>query len=224
MNRQMLRVFSVLLICVLLLGSGCVFAADELTGPLSEAVPFGIAHMDDGSAIPVYKTTSGRNSIDTLADYQVCAILDTQNAGKKTWYHVRYVSGGAIKEGMIREDGFYQMTLAGLISILSDDASAAALNMLASASEPRFLVAQAMAATATPAPKAKVTATPKKAKATATPASAKKRYVLNTNSKRFHLPSCSDAGRITPESKKTTITTREALIDQGYTPCQKCNP
>lgn len=49
-------------------------------------------------------------------------------------------------------------------------------------------------------------------------------FVLNTNSKRFHKPSCSDANSMKPENRQETFTARELLIAQGYKPCGSCNP
>ena len=49
-------------------------------------------------------------------------------------------------------------------------------------------------------------------------------YVLNTNSKKIHLPSCSQVSSIKPENKKTTNQSKQDLQDQGYAPCKTCNP
>lgn len=49
-------------------------------------------------------------------------------------------------------------------------------------------------------------------------------FVVNTNTHKFHNPSCSSA-RDTKESNKETLKClRQELIDQGYEPCQRCNP
>ena len=48
-------------------------------------------------------------------------------------------------------------------------------------------------------------------------------YVLNTDSKKFHLPSCSSAKKISPENY-ATATDRDEIISQGYEPCKRCNP
>ncbi len=48
-------------------------------------------------------------------------------------------------------------------------------------------------------------------------------YVLNTNTKKVHRPSCSDVKRIAPENYATTSDLNQALAD-GYSPCQRCNP
>ena len=49
-------------------------------------------------------------------------------------------------------------------------------------------------------------------------------YVLNTNSKKFHLPDCSGAASMSPANRQDYTGTRQSLLDQGYTPCGTCNP
>ena len=49
-------------------------------------------------------------------------------------------------------------------------------------------------------------------------------YILNTSSKKFHLPTCSSAENLKEENKETYTGARQELIDQGYTPCGRCNP
>ncbi len=49
-------------------------------------------------------------------------------------------------------------------------------------------------------------------------------YILNTNSKKFHLPDCSSAKSMKQESKKEYAGTKEELITQGYSPCGVCKP
>lgn len=50
------------------------------------------------------------------------------------------------------------------------------------------------------------------------------KYVVNTNTKKFHLPSCSSVADTLAKNKKIFNTNREQLISDGYTPCKKCNP
>jgi len=52
----------------------------------------------------------------------------------------------------------------------------------------------------------------------------KQKYVLNTSTMKFHLPTCSDVARINAENRKDVKTTRDALISEGYTPCGHCKP
>ncbi|MCI5498835.1 MAG: DNA/RNA non-specific endonuclease [Clostridiales bacterium] len=49
-------------------------------------------------------------------------------------------------------------------------------------------------------------------------------YVLNTSSKKFHLPDCDGAARISAQNRKETTTDRDTLVSQGYQPCGSCKP
>lgn len=48
-------------------------------------------------------------------------------------------------------------------------------------------------------------------------------YVLNTSTKKFHRPSCSDVKKINPENY-STISSRSDAISSGYSPCGRCKP
>lgn len=49
-------------------------------------------------------------------------------------------------------------------------------------------------------------------------------YVVNTNTKKFHLPECSSAVSIKEKNRTVIVGTREELIDMGYEPCAICKP
>lgn len=49
-------------------------------------------------------------------------------------------------------------------------------------------------------------------------------YVLNTNSHKFHLPSCPSVDTISPKNRKDVNESREQIIREGYAPCKRCNP
>lgn len=49
-------------------------------------------------------------------------------------------------------------------------------------------------------------------------------YVLNNNTKKFHLPSCSSADDIKDSNREDYYGSREDLIARGYDPCKRCNP
>lgn len=49
-------------------------------------------------------------------------------------------------------------------------------------------------------------------------------YVLNTNSKKFHLPSCSSVQAMKEKNRKDFSGTRDELISNGYKPCGICKP
>lgn len=47
-------------------------------------------------------------------------------------------------------------------------------------------------------------------------------YILNTSSKRIHLPSCRYAADMAEHNKQAYTGTLEALLEQGYDPCNTC--
>lgn len=46
-------------------------------------------------------------------------------------------------------------------------------------------------------------------------------YVLNTKTKKFHLPTC---GSLPTTNRENTDESRDEVIADGYVPCKKCNP
>ena len=62
----------------------------------------------------------------------------------------------------------------------------------------------------------------KSTEATIAPAQAKAiTYVLNTKTKKFHLPTC---GSLPTTNRENTDESRDEVIADGYVPCKKCNP
>ena len=49
-------------------------------------------------------------------------------------------------------------------------------------------------------------------------------YVINTNNKKVHLPSCGSVKNIKAENKKTVKDSLNHLMEEGYTPCGTCLP
>ncbi len=49
-------------------------------------------------------------------------------------------------------------------------------------------------------------------------------YVLNTKSKKIHLPDCSSVGKIEEDNKEVTDKSKEELINEGYEACGSCKP
>lgn len=56
------------------------------------------------------------------------------------------------------------------------------------------------------------------------PATVAHEYVLNTNTKTFHLPSCRFVSSIDSENRETVWRTRGELLDAGFDPCGVCHP
>ncbi len=59
---------------------------------------------------------------------------------------------------------------------------------------------------------------------TGTDDTAKKTYILNTSSKKFHVPDCAGAKTMKEENKQTYIGSRDDLVTEGYSPCGTCKP
>ena len=49
-------------------------------------------------------------------------------------------------------------------------------------------------------------------------------YVLNTNTKKFHYPSCSSVKKMSEKNKSFFTGTREEVINMGFDPCGNCHP
>lgn len=58
-------------------------------------------------------------------------------------------------------------------------------------------------------------------KETSAPVSTGTEYILNTNTKKFHYPSCSSVKQMKASNKKEYTGSRDDLIAQGYDPCKK---
>jgi len=49
-------------------------------------------------------------------------------------------------------------------------------------------------------------------------------YILNTNTRKFHDPSCPSVLEMKEKNKKSFTGNRDEAISQGYVPCKRCNP
>lgn len=49
-------------------------------------------------------------------------------------------------------------------------------------------------------------------------------YILNTNTGKFHLPSCSSVDQMSNNNKQEFTGTRDEAIAMGYSPCGRCHP
>lgn len=52
----------------------------------------------------------------------------------------------------------------------------------------------------------------------------KQTYIVNTNTKKFHKPSCASVKSMSERNKKKYNGYRKNLINNGYEPCKNCNP
>ncbi len=49
-------------------------------------------------------------------------------------------------------------------------------------------------------------------------------YVLNTNTNKFHYPSCKSVEDIKDKNREDYHGTRDKVIDRGFSPCGRCKP
>lgn len=49
-------------------------------------------------------------------------------------------------------------------------------------------------------------------------------YILNTNTKKFHYPTCSSVNDMKEKNKQEFFGTRDEIIALGYSPCGRCKP
>jgi len=49
-------------------------------------------------------------------------------------------------------------------------------------------------------------------------------YILNSNTMKFHKPTCSSVTKMSEKNKMEFNGTREEAINMGYSPCKNCNP
>ena len=50
------------------------------------------------------------------------------------------------------------------------------------------------------------------------------KYAVNTNTGKFHRPTCKWVGEIHPENRTDSNADRQQIIDAGYAPCKVCAP
>lgn len=66
--------------------------------------------------------------------------------------------------------------------------------------------------------------TPAKTEEPTTPVSSGTTYILNTNTHKFHYPSCSSVDQMKESNKQEYTGTRDEVIAMGYDPCGRCHP
>ena len=54
--------------------------------------------------------------------------------------------------------------------------------------------------------------------------SAVQKYILNTNTKKFHHPTCRSVSQMAEKNKKAVTASRDEIIADGYSPCGNCKP
>ena len=216
------RTIMIMLVLVLIMVP-CVPALSDfesLPYSLELAVPFGVAHIEGKSSIPLYSNAKGDDKKGDIPNFQICEIHSSQTIYEEVWFKISYYNtNDELVSGFVKGTDFYQLSLAGLITIMSDASNANYLQKFAVGKQP--FMGSLTGGTST------TRSSPVSAQASGTsdiPETDQYTFVLNKNTKKFHLPSCSSVNDMKSKNLEKYTGTRESVIDMGYTPCQKCKP
>ena len=83
--------------------------------------------------------------------------------------------------------------------------------------EPTLVPTPEPTAEPTPEPTTEPTVVP-------TPVPTEVAYILNLNTMKFHIPSCSSVAQMSESNKEYSNTSRDEIIARGFDPCKRCNP
>ena len=210
----MKKTMAALLILSLFL-TDCVVIAESFS--IGQNVPFGTVI----ESTDLYRTVSTKTSIGKAAPGLICQIIATERLGGEQWYKVRCFAGDNELTGYIIGRYMQQMTLADLITAMSDPSTAAYMQsfvgftMLGDFSADTEAGSRYTEALVTPEP----TATP-----SPTIEADLTTYVLNTSTRRFHYPDCGGVKTMSEKNRSVFKGTREQLIGLGFKPCGECKP
>ena len=75
-----------ILLLVALLCTSCIdcIALTEEENRYEQAVPFGVAHNEDGSNISIYQKPGSKKASGSISDYTLCAVLSTEKLSGTT--------------------------------------------------------------------------------------------------------------------------------------------
>ena len=180
----------------------------------SDLVSYGVTSSKGGQSVPVFDGIGSDKKTDLLPSDQLCALDFSSLQGKYYWHHIVYLDdAGQPKDGYVKESNFEQLTLAELAKEMTDPAKALIVSQLMELAEssPLFLGE----------PSVKYTSAAAETGGSSDP---KTTYILNTNTHKFHIPSCGSVKKMKEKNKKSYTGTREEVINMGYVPCKNCNP
>lgn len=223
------------LILCLLLGCGCEKRPDPVTREVTQAaISFGTLKWPDGElAEQLPKPVSDRGRVETETETDlVILVANTRKESFFDYAEACWSSGFSInyRRG---DDYFYASKLGHYhlsIELQDGDVMLISLNRPKEPSEETEAPSEGELLTLQPEPggdpaDAGRTLPEERGEAESERAlSAEQDYVVNTNTKKFHCPSCSSAKNIKDKNRLDFHGSREELIEEGYEPCKRCNP
>ena len=192
-----------LLIPLLLMLLAFSILTDTASGlSFNQEVSFGLTQSEGGQYVPVFDGIDSSRKTDLLQPNELCALDYSRIRGKYLWYHIVYLDEAGIPhDGYVKESNFELLTISDLTRLMSDPKKRNLINQYIALAETSGLFTE-----------------------TKTSNSVKQAYVLNTNTKKFHYPSCHSVKQMKQKNRKDYTGTREEIIDMGYVPCKNCNP
>lgn len=169
---------------------------------LDQEVSFGLTRSEGGQYVPVFDGIGSSRKTDLLQPNELCALDYSRIHGKYLWHHIVYLDEAGIPhDGYVKESNFELLTISDLTRLMSDPEKRNLIDQYIALAETSGLFTE-----------------------TKTANSAKQAYVLNTNTKKFHYPSCHSVKQMKQKNRKDFTGTREEIINMGYVPCKNCNP
>ncbi len=226
--KRTVSLFGLIIITVLLCGPAISedqhfivdYTEPTVRYSLELAVPFGITHAGEQSSVPLYYSPDQEVLFSIIPDRQLCEIYEATAAGDSVWFYVLYydTEGNALK-GYIKGTDFYQLTIAGLIRITADPAIAGYMQQYISNKDYTMAFLNTTETTARSSP-----ITDAAYQIDLVIDEDRNSYIVNKNTKKFHLPSCSSVNDMKSKNLERRKTTRDELIKEGFIPCKICNP
>ena len=202
--------FIFILICIVFFTSASVAYGDSFQ--LKQPIPFGIAHIEGAETVPIYVSNKKEDIVTNLPDYQICQILSSESIEDIVWFEISCILEGEAISGYIDGTSFFQLTLAGLIRIMSNENIA---NYMQNYSFGIEAFVNNYSGEILRLAQVDSENTEEKEGYT---------YIKNIKTKKFHLPSCKSVNDIKNKNLEEYTGTRESLIEEGYQPCKNCNP
>lgn len=205
-----MRIRSFALLISLLLSLSVLAARAGSLVPLELAMSFAVIHSETQDTVDVYETDKTEEGeaqkarsavIDVLPDGYIVQILAVYGDMCQVYYfdeqNRHYI-------GHVYSSTVHQLTIAGLLSIMSDPETATYMQQFIGQSMPyvegklNLVRSEGFSDPEQPT------------------------YVINKNTKRIHLPSCGSINDIKSGNFESYYGTLEEAMNAGYKPCKRC--
>ena len=214
------KLFAFIALVTILLGMAAMAHSEDAAAIFEQSVPFGVAHADDGGAVPVFSKPGGSESAGALHDFQICAVVAAERLSGVVWYRINYFDdAGKEVSGYVPENSFYHLTVAGFVAVMADPQAAAYIQNFSGLDSSSAYVLQEGTAT-----RSGMADEAEQSEENNALSEQQLTYVLNAGTMKFHFPDCSSVPDIKPSNRRDFTGTREEAVQLGYSPCGRCHP